>query len=502
MAAASLGAGALEARAAPSLVTHSYSLSAFSGEPDVAIAGPATLVGTRRGEATDVVRSFTAGQPPSPLAGATLRTKEQSTWSTLAASPTRLIALVHGSTPGYKGTGGSSSEELVSGPISASLTPLTAGCLLSPGIDPSARSEDGLRQHTAFAISGEVVAYDSFGCVVVRDFATGLQRIVTLDATLQPVQDGAVSGSSRLTLLRVAGRLIAYRANPPGGEGPGKVVVYDIDAARALYSVALPATDEDFGGSPTFDLQPDGTLLIAGPDTCAATVSTVTEPVPRPLGIAVCAVRRVRDGRALVLVPGPDRHRLLAWATLQAPAVHEVADLGRDGALEASPSDMNETDVVYTLGGCRYPSVYRTSLLDPGLPPAVPSSCPVLVSRHSATLTKGSLRVRLECPLGCSGELFAAIGTPAALRGEHGADVSVYGEGYVLAPGRAKTLDLLDSEGVNISAARIRHELRRNHRLRLGIYFATDRPEAQGLGYGEGEAQRHTEAIVPVKLAR
>jgi hypothetical protein len=500
-----LASGGGGAAAAPSLLTSSYTLS---GPAALALVGPQTLIGTRKDMPTDVVRSFAPGQASKPLSGGTFHTNEESAQTSFVASPSRLIAHLSASTEGYKGSPGGSSEALESGPLGAAPAKLTAGCLLAPSIDPSIRGEAAPPEHTAFAVDGEVVAYDSYGCVFVRDFASGLQRIVPLDATLAPVIGRFLRYyDTSVTLLRAAGRLIAYRANPPGGEGPAKVVVYDIDTAQPLYDVPLPESSETYGG-PSFDLQPDGTLVIANAASCAASVSTIAEPAPRPLGVPACSVRRVRDGRALVLVPGPERHRLLAWTPLEAPVAHPIADLGPGGALEVAMSDMDESDAVYALGGCFFASVYRTSLLDPGSPPAPPASCPVRVRSHGAMLSGRTLRVRLTCPLGCRGSFSAQLGTPRQLRRESGLELMNEGELITLPPGRSKTFDLLADSSFEVSAAKIRRELRRDRRLRVGLSFTTDAPQAEGpLNEKLAETlhfsyEPRSEAIVPIALQR
>ena len=140
----------------------------------------------------------------------------------------------------------------------------------------------------AIALDGETLVYDSYGCPVVEDFSTGLRRTLTLPATLDPVSQGHLVELPPMSLLQVAGHLLAYRANPPGGEGPASAVVYDIETGMVLYSVPLPPLPMFEDGYqlsvPTFALQADGTLLIASepsPKTCQATVSTPANPRPR-----------------------------------------------------------------------------------------------------------------------------------------------------------------------------------------------------------------------------
>ena len=112
---------------------------------------------------------------------------------------------------------------------------------MTPTLDPGFTSEAGIPAHSAIAVDGEVVAYDSYGCMVVQDFGNRPQTAGQLDATLSPVVKGTLQQLSEGTTLRVAGRLLAYRKNPPGGEGPASVVIYDIDTGGALSGPAARA---------------------------------------------------------------------------------------------------------------------------------------------------------------------------------------------------------------------------------------------------------------------
>ncbi len=482
--------------AAPSLVTNAHPLG--GREDELALEGSAALVGVVARSGPDVVLSFAPGRPPSTIAG--LSPKSEFDSISFGASPSRIALLALGYTPGYKGSPGISYEQLVSGTLGAPLSALTAGCQLAPTLDETVGNDGGsFKDHSAVAIDGEVVAYDSFGCLVIHDFAPGLQRIVPLAATLEPVNERSLRGLPQGALLRVAGRLVAYRANPPGGEGPASVVVYDIDTGSEVYSVPLPAENTREPGriaAPTFDLQSDGTLVIADPETCSATVSTIAAPLPRPLGIPACYVRRVRDGRVLVVAPGAGDERVLEWSPIEAPLAHPIADLGSDGSLETVPPDMNETTVLYELSGC-YPRVYSAPLAEPGSPPALPKSCPVSVSPLHATLTAKSLSVSLRCPLGCRGSFTAWLLTAKEVRaGEVGQQIGSEpytgepaGNSYSLAPGQSQTFKLL-STGEYEEHPTVRglaRELRRHPHMRLELVFGTSTPDSEGLFEREAE---------------
>lgn len=508
------------AGAAPALVTNAYPLA--GEESDLALAGSAALVGIEEGPDTNVVRSFVPGQASKVIARVTFHPGSPESFGdsmSFSASSTRILLLDVGVSSG-KYSGATYSEALDSGPLGSPLSNLTAGCLLTPSLDETVSDEEGsIRPHTAIASDGEVVAYDSFGCLVVRDFASGLQRIIPLEATLDPVESNYIEHLPQSALLRVAGRLIAYRANPRGGEGPSSVVVYDIDTGSELYRVPVPPEArperETNREVPTFDLQSDGTLLIADPSSCTATVSTIAAPSPRALGIPACYVRRVRNGRALLVAPGPGKERVLEWTPLEAPAPHPIANLGKQGMLETVAPEMNETDVVYGLSGC-YPRVYRTALTEPGEPPTLPKSCPVLASSPHATLTSRSLRVNLHCPLGCHGSFTAWIGTAKQQRTHKGGEY--LGEGYTegpakfpysLAPNQPKTFKLMPTEEYDESPTvrSLARELRRNAHLRLELTCETYNPNVEGLSEERARElgitlQRFTSLSVPITLQR
>ncbi len=505
------------ASAAPRLVTDAYQLA--GEESELALVGAATLVGTEQGPDTNVVRSFAPGGAHKVIASVTFHPGSPESFGDLmsfSASPTRIVVLARGTSYG-KDYGGSYTEQLESGPLGGPLGGLTAGCLITPDLDETVDDEEErIHDHTAIAGDGEVVAYDSFGCLVVRDFASGLQRVIPLEATLDPVEGGDIDELPEGALLRVAGRLIAYRANPLGGEGRSSVVVYDIDGGRELYRVPLPPEGHPERGEnrtvPTFDLQADGTLLVADPSSCTATVSTLADPSPRALGIPACYIRRVRDGRALIVVPGPHEEQLLDWTSIEAPASHLIADLGRRGILETVPPEMSETEVAYVLSGC-YPRVYRTSLAQPGIPPGLAASCPVTASPRHATLTARSLRVRLLCPRGCRGSFTAWIGTAAQQRSGKGGEFlgsepytgSPARVRYSLAPGRPGTLTLPLTEEPS-QARSLARRLRRDRHLRLVLYCYTYTPRMTGgseagapeLGVSPG---RSTTVTVPIAAA-
>jgi hypothetical protein len=504
------------ASAAPALVTSADRLA--SGEP-LALAGPATLVAGFEGEHDavrewDVVRSFAVGRSPVVLARVHPLGDSRGE-IVLAGSPSRIALFEKGFTSGYKDCCTVFYQHLVSGPLGGPLHDPVAGCKLAPSLDESARPESGIQATSAVALDGEVLAYDSFGCVVVEDFASGLQRIIPLEATLDPVYNRTLQGLDPRALLGVAGRLVAYRDNPFGGEGPASVVVSDIDTGRELYRVPLSPYNP-YEDAPTFGLQSDGTLVIVDATSCSATVSTVAHPAPLPLGIPACAVDAVRDGRALIVTPGPGNHRTLAWTSLEAPLAHPIADLGVSGALEAATPVMDETNVAYALSGCWAPSVYRAPLAEPGSPPAPPTSCPVIASPDHATLTAKALRVRIRCPLGCEGSLTASVGSARELRRiEGGAGVTENKEPLEIsvAPGGTATLALLPSADEEAEEKMpfihaLARRLRRQHRLDLRLNLNIDTPSYGGAWSVRKSAElgivseTHRHVVIPIRLQR
>lgn len=484
------------AQAAPVLVTDNYLLAGRQNE--LVPVGSAALVGTRTGGGVDAVRSFTPGQTPRVIAHATADPGAAELSSIeFAASPGRIVLLNDSYTQGYKGSGGTSYQRLISGPLGKPLVPPTGECLLAPSLDETVGNEGGnFVPHSAIAIDGEVVVYDSYGCLVIHNYSTGLQRLVPLAATLDPVVKGDLWRLPQDDLLSVAGGLVAYRANPPGGEGAASVVVYDIDTASVLYDVPLPpeGTDER---APSFALQADGTLVIAHPSSCEATVSTPTAPTPRSLGTPACYIHRLVDGRALLSALDSRGESLLEWSPLQAPTAHPIAALGQSGFLEAASPAMDESTVLYALGGC-YPRVYSAPLAEPGMPPPLPDSCPLHVSPPRATLTPKSLRVTLGCPIGCRGRFTAWIRTAEELRAGHGGEPigsepytgPPASTGYSLPPIQPETFKLLSTGeyGERPSTRTLARALHHHRRLWLALFFKTDTPAAENLS--EEEAGR------------
>jgi hypothetical protein len=492
-----LMAGSSSALAGPALVTDRYPLAGERSE--LALDGSTTLVGGYESETTNVVRAFAPGQAPKTIARATIKSETGEFGDSMyfAASENRLVMLDHGRSFSYKGSGEIDYERLLTGPLGGTLTELPNTCSVTPTLDPGVTSEAGIPAHSAIAIDGELAGYDSYGCLVVQDFATGLQRVIPLQATLDPVVEGTLQRLTEATTLRIAGRLVAYRGNPPGGEGPASVVVYDFDTGEELYRVALPE------GAPTFDIEPDGTLVIADPSTCEATMSTISSPTPVPLGVLACKVRRVTSGRALLVVPGDNDHQTLAWTSLQTPALHLIEDLGKHGVLESAPAEMNETEVLYTQAGCWAANIYRTSLAEPGAPPPAPATCPITVSPHAATLTAKALRVRLHCLLGCSGNLDAHVGTAKQVRTEEGGQ-SIIGSGLPnisIAPDGYETQTLLPGEAGEEAPtpAKLARRLRHKQRLYLRLDFDIDTPTTYG-PESEEERRTHPHIVVPIHL--
>jgi hypothetical protein len=498
--------GAPVADGEPTLVTNVHPLVGLVGQ--LAVVGSTTLVAGSEGsvESSDVsvVRSFAAGRRPSVLVRVEIRPGNPEGVSNslaFAASPARIVALDQGSWTTYKGTGWSRVSRVEAGPLGARLQQLTGECPLSNTQFAGYEEGGSPWDHSAVALDGEVLAYDSYYCLFVADLsAPGTARVIALPAPLEPIEQERlakkyVRHTGWETPLRVAGRLVAYRANPPTAGANAAVVVYDIDSGRVLYSVPLPAEDEigEFAIGPSFEVQSDGTLVIADARTCTASVSTIAQPVPHPLGIPACAVRGLHEGRALLVVPGPARHRLLAWSPLESPFAHLIADVGRFGVLEAAPAVTDGASVVYAMAGCEAESIYRAPLSQPGMPPAVASSCPVRIGGH-ATLTAKGLSVHLRCPLGCEGHVESLFGTRTQLRRGRGqplpepfpsqSTAEPLGEppaaSYSLTPGQGTMLKLVPAEYVGALKRALAHYRSRLVKLELSTETPTSRSALAG----------------------
>lgn len=467
------------ARAAPTLLTGSY---VIAGDEAIGLAGNATVVAGDEGERANVIRAFTPGARPTVLArfAPSTGTSRLAGWVQMAASPARLAVLDVGYVPGYKGSTGARYPLLATGPLGAALQEQTAGCRLAPSIDPSVVNfEAGFLPTHAIALDGNVLAYDSYGCLVVEDFSSGMQRVLPLQATIDPVSRGRVVELPTASLLQVAGHLVAYRSNPPGGEGAASVVVYDIERGTVLYSVPLPEAAGEEMPPPTFALQADGTLVIASepsPGVCTATVSAPAQPSPVSLPVPACKVYGLHGGRALVVAPAT-RGRILAWTSLEEPALHPIAELGREEELTTTRPVTDGTNVAYSLKSCWRPDVYVTRLTEPGAPPARPGRCPIVVAAGHATRGRSRIKVRVACPLGCEGELEANAGTAAQLR--HGRAPTVASRWISLAPGRfvLMTLPSAEEEDQEEELAAVRavaRQLRRHDRVQLRLRLSVE----------------------------
>ncbi len=212
----------------------------------------------------------------------------------------------------------------------------------------------------------------------------------------------------------------------------------------------------------------------------------------------MCAVSGLVAGRALVVAPGTGKDRVLAWTPLEGASVHVIANLGREGILEATPPVMDEDSVAYALTSCTdQPAIYRARLAEPGAPPPPPTNCPVRIAGGRATLSGTSLRIKLACPSGCEGAITEAyIGTSTQLR--RGRATFIYGDGppFVTASGKSLSITLLSPEPGNPYTRLIRR-LRRDHRLRVGLRLRLSSPTDQ---LADGEHGTETPIVVPIRV--
>lgn len=497
--ATSLGGTPISARANPSLVSSSLALA---GPSSLAVAGNITLIAAQ-GQHANAIVSIVPGHKPTVIAH--LRPiGDDSDQSELVASPTRIAVLQSGGFTGYKGCCFTGVSSLFSAPFGRPLQETTAGCKIAPGLDESVREEPGIQAHYAVALDGDLLAYDSFGCVVVEDLASGLTRTIRLEATLDPVLNYVVHEEP--TVLAVAGRLVAYRANTRGGEGPASIVVYDTDSGQVLYRVPVPGPEPE--NRTSFALQSDGTLVVDESHGCAASISTSGEPSPRPLGIAVCRIYGLTNDRLLFTAPAVNSHEILAWTYLQPPAPHVIADVGVSGLLQAAAPRIGSTEAVYALSDCIRPRVYRTDLSEPGTPPTPTASCPVRGVGH-ARLTRKGLTVSVRCPLGCAEVNVneVRIGTARQLSNVKGG-TPVYLEYPSVSAAPDKTIKLTpeddESEGREMLEQQVRRLLRRHRDLyvRLDFYIPTPAErgaELSGTNVKPGAGPSRPHIVVPLR---
>jgi hypothetical protein len=159
--------GAAGAGAYPTLVTSAYQLGGIE-KPSLALDGDATLVGAFRRHGPNVVRSFAPGQPSHVVARVSVL--GGSGEMLFAASRTRIALL----DVAYYEDGGGRLEALKSGLLGGTLEPLPGECEFAPGLDEA--TTEAIPPHSIVAVDGEVVAYDTYRCVIVRDFASGVTR--------------------------------------------------------------------------------------------------------------------------------------------------------------------------------------------------------------------------------------------------------------------------------------------------------------------------------------
>lgn len=466
------GGACAHAQASPRLVSLGYELA---GAQSLAMTGSNTLVAAQGDDANSIL-SFAPGRKPVVI-GRPRQIGDGLDDSELVASSTRVAVRQSGSFTGYKGCCDLGTTSLFTAPFGHLLQSPPVECRIAPGLDPSVGDEPGVLAHYAVALDRDVLAYDSFGCLEIADFASGLRRMIRLEATLDPVRAHQVRKEP--SVLAVAERLVAYRSNPSGGEGPGLIVVYDIDSAQTLYRVPVPAAEPD--NETSFSLQSDGTLIVDESHDCRATIVSPIDPSPQPLGISACAVYGVTEGRVLFTEPTAEGHLVLAWTTLQPVSPHIIVDFGKGGALQAAAPKISGTEAVYALGSCYKPHVLRTALSEPGTPPPTPATCPVHGAGY-AKITRRGLTVSVRCPLGCTdGNLNGVrVGTEQQLQTAHGGTLVEPNYPNFSAPPK-KTVRLLlpeqtESPEEHVTLLRkLMHTLRRlrrhNHNLYVRVNF-------------------------------
>lgn len=292
------------------------------------------------------------------------------------------------------------------------------------------------------ALSGSGLAIANPACGLDLD-----EPVELIDLTTNQTR---ALGAFDLQALQGAGPYIALGTFEASGT---RVRVLDGRTGAPVYIVAV-------GGVPItgfeFALHPSGAVTAASGVAQCQQFGHATpdhpQPVPVPgLACATLVGAPIADGLVLAQPYGPVPMRLvdLAGATVvdRMPAGGDFAISGRQAA--------------YAVPSC-YDRVLRVAALPvlPGSPRA--GSCVPRVARP-ARIASGRLRLRLRCPHGCGGDLFARL----RVRGRHRVrSVHVDGTTFRRPPGR-RALSLA------LSARQVRLACRTGTRLRLDLTVLT-----------------------------
>lgn len=247
-----------------------------------------------------------------------------------------------------------------------------------------------------------MAATDCAGRIIIRDH-TGPQPT---EAVVDPGNGLAVG------TLALAGRYVAYNANPigPTGSAPDTTVVQDWTTGAKLYEI--PRVND-------FDLQDNGTLAVSTgriDDTIACNGKLAWYSAAEPTEHVLNATKpctsdvRIAGGRIAAVAGGEDPDDRLIAVTSLGDDRTDVVDLGT-ASTQRGTIDFDGQRVAYGVGNCGGGADLLTSSIGDPVDEAGGRRCPVRVRSGSTSLRRGArgVPVRVECAVGCDAELMISF---------------------------------------------------------------------------------------------
>jgi hypothetical protein len=299
-------------------------------------------------------------------------------------------------------------------------------------------------------------------------------------------------------LFQISGNYVAYEIGETSATR--RIIVATRDTSTVSYEVPQSS------GVRALALQADGTLILlgAGTSVCRKLNSGSGEsfptewlspasPTPHQLGCFYDGALRPAGGQWVALGPGPGTHASLELVTLATGATRALAVFPNAGMAEpqlqqipAQPrtepsADFDGHRLAWVQQTCAGTAVQLTPDVAAMSPGPLPSPrCPIALHTHGTLhpTSRGLVRVRMSCPLGCA-VVDTLIDGPSALFRE--------GPAYFSLPASSRPT----TESFHLTRRQLAYLRRRRH-VRVVI-------SAETLGLGSGPFSK---AAVHVTLAR
>jgi hypothetical protein len=228
--------------------------------------------------------------------------------------------------------------------------------------------------------------------------------------------------------FQLSGDFLAYLAGESGKAF--RVIVKNLATNTVAYEVPQAGSGPD-----VLALQEDGSVVLLGQGTtpCPSAHNPanqsypaewlpVASPTPRQLGCFFDGSLRPVRGKWVALAPGPRSGASLASVDLASGARTTLAAVPEPGMVEsqrqplAPAADFDGTHLAWTLQTCAGDAIQLTEVgaMSPGPPPS--DACPVRFHIRGPLRigARGTVRVPVSCPLGCTG-VDLSIARPRAL---------------------------------------------------------------------------------------